>query len=226
MKILLVDDEPPIVQALQFSLIREGFEVVTAGTGQTTLDLFASEKPDLVSLDLMLPGLSGIEVCRILRRNSTVPILMLTARAEEMDRVVGLEIGADDYVTKPFSTRELLARVKAHLRRSTSLTLPETGQRLLCDDMALDMAKHTFTRGGEEIALSPREFQLLSVFLQRRGTAMPRKELLRLAWGNDSYIDERTVDVHVRWLREKIEPDPAAPTYIQTVRGIGYRFRA
>ena len=225
MKILLVDDEPAIVQALEYNLRREGFETASALTGPAALELFEKEKPDLVVLDVMLPGLSGTEICRILRRQSLVPIIMLTARAEETDRVVGLELGADDYVTKPFSTRELVARVKAHLRRSTEFSLPPADKRLACDDMVLDLSQHTFLKSGAEITLSPREFQLLAVFLSRRGVALPRRELLRLAWGDDSFIDERTVDVHVRWLREKIEADPSSPLYIQTVRGVGYRFR-
>ena len=225
MKILLVDDEPPILQALKYNLQREGFETAEATTGSMALEAFAEYKPDLVVLDIMLPGLSGVEVCRILRRQSSVPIIMLTARTEEMDRVVGLEIGADDYVTKPFSTRELVARVKAHLRRANEFAAPAGGRRLSCDDMILDVAQHTFTLAGESVALSPREFQLLAVFLSRRGAALSRRELLQLAWGDDSFIDERTVDVHVRWLREKIEKDPAAPYYVQTVRGVGYRFR-
>jgi DNA-binding response OmpR family regulator len=226
MKILLVDDEPPIIQALEYNLRREGFETVSANSGGAALDLFAKEKPDLVVLDIMLPGLSGIEVCRALRKRSTVPIILLTARAEEMDRVVGLEVGADDYVVKPFSARELVARVKAHLRRATQLAMPAAAQRLICDSMVIDLSQHVFLREGKEVLLSPKEFQLLVAFMSRRGVELPRRDLLRLAGGDDSFIDERTVDVHVRWLREKIEQDPGSPYYIQTVRGIGYRFRA
>ena len=225
MKILVVDDEPPIVQALEYNLRREGFETLSAPSGQEALDVFEREKPDLVILDVMLPGLSGVEVCRIIRRRSQIPIILLTARAEETDRVVGLEIGADDYVTKPFSIRELIARVKALLRRTSDRPAEENLEPLVCDDMVLDPARRTFSRGGKDLALAPRQFELLSVFLKRRGKALSRRELLRLAWGDSSYIDERTVDVHVRWLREKIEKDPGAPEYIQTVRGFGYRFR-
>ena len=224
MKILIVDDEAPIRQVLEYNLQREGFETISAVNGADALKLFIREDPDLVILDLMLPGMSGAEVCRRIRAQSQTPLIMLTARTEETDRVVGLEIGADDYVTKPFSVRELVARVRAHLRRANA-PARNTGERLLCDDLVVDLGQHTLSRAGKPVAVSRREFQLLATFLQRRGLALSRRELLRLAWGDDSFIDERTVDVHVRWLREKIEVEPSSPRYIQTVRGVGYRFR-
>lgn len=224
MKILIVDDEPPLVQALEYRLRQEGFDTLVARDGISALELFRKDSPDLVVLDLMLPGMSGLEVCKAIRRHSQTPIIMLTARSEEADRVVGLEIGADDYIAKPFSMRELVARIKAQTRRVSLQAPSPPALRLEAGEMLLDSESHRFWLRGSEVALSPREFQLLAVFLSRPGVAISRRELLRQAWNETAYVDERTVDVHVRWLREKIELNPSAPIHIQTVRGIGYRF--
>jgi two-component system response regulator RegX3 len=223
-RILIVEDEAAIADSVAYSLKGEGFEVRTAGDGEAGLRLADEFKPDLVILDLMLPGLSGLEVCRMLRRRSTVPIIMLTAKAAEVDRVVGLEMGADDYVTKPFSMRELAARVGAALRRQEMVA--QAPQSVGYDDghLMIDLERPAVEVGGDPVALSPRELSLLRVLLAHRGRARSRQQLLDEAWGEDEYVSPRTVDVHVRWLRCKIERDPEKPRYIETVRGIGYRF--
>ncbi|MGQ9572769.1 MAG: response regulator [Dehalococcoidia bacterium] len=221
-KILVVDDEPTLVATLRYNLEREGYQVSTAADGEGALSLAQAERPDLIILDLMLPGLDGLEVCRILRREMTVPILMLTAKTEEVDKVVGLELGADDYVTKPFSMRELLARVRALLRRAER---PSTEAEVLsAGDLRVDLGKREATRRGQPLALKPKEFDLLTFFLQNRARAFTREQLLDQVWGYDFAGDTRTVDVHVRWLRQKIEDEPAKPTRLLTVRGVGYRF--
>ena len=224
-KILVVDDEPTLVATLRYNLEREGYEVLEAADGESALTLARSGRPDLIVLDLMLPGLDGREVCRILRRDMTVPILMLTARAEELDKVVGLELGADDYVTKPFGMRELLARVRALLRRAVTSPAAEGGE-LTSGDLEVDLRRRRASRKGQELSLKPKEFELLSFFLQNRGFAFTRDKLLDEVWGYDFAADTRTVDVHVRWLRQKIEDEPARPTRLITVRGVGYRFEA
>ncbi|HDQ73247.1 MAG TPA: response regulator transcription factor [Chloroflexi bacterium] len=230
-KILIVEDEPTLLDTLQYNLTRQGYAVCLAKDGPAALDVARQERPDLIVLDIMLPGLDGFEVCRILRQEMNVPILMLTARDDEVDKVVGLEVGADDYMTKPFSMRELLARVKALLRR-VRLTRAELsmedkasgGDILLSGDLKLDLTRCEVSRGGETLRLKPKEYDLLLFFVHNRGIVLSRDLILERVWGWDYHGGSRTVDVHVRWLREKIEPEPADPVRIVTVRGVGYRF--
>jgi len=219
--VLVVDDEPTLVATLRYNLEREGYKVVAASDGEKAIAAARSERPDLMILDLMLPAVDGLEVCRILRREMNLPILMLTARAGEVDKVVGLEIGADDYVTKPFSTRELLARVRALLRRTASSADDEG---FTSGNLRVDMKRREVTRDGVALDLKPKEMELLIYFMRNRGRAFTREQLLREVWGYDFYGDSRTVDVHVSWLRQKIEEQPSKPTRILTVRGVGYRF--
>jgi DNA-binding response OmpR family regulator len=222
-RILVVDDEPTLVATVKYNLEREGYSVVTAADGETALSRAREDRPDLVILDVMLPVIDGFEVCRLLRREMNVPILMLTAKTEEVDRVVGLEIGADDYVTKPFSMRELMARVRALLRRSKAET-KEQRETLSCGDVQIDLRRREASRCGEVLTLKPKELELLTFFLRNRGRAFTREQLLDQIWGYDFGGGTRTVDVHVNWLRQKIEETPAKPTRLVTVRGIGYRF--
>lgn len=230
-KVLVVEDEPTLVETLEYNLARQGYEVCTATDGLAALEVARRERPDLIVLDIMLPKLDGFEVCRILRREMSVPILMLTARVDEVDKVVGLEMGADDYLTKPFSMRELLARVKALLRRvrldREELAANSEGasaERLAFGDLVIDLARHEVLRQGEPLRLKPKEIDLLIFLARNRGFVLSRDLILERVWGWDFGGGSRTVDVHVRWLREKIEPDPANPTRIVTVRGVGYRF--
>jgi DNA-binding response OmpR family regulator len=230
-KVLVVEDEPTLVETLAYNLTRQGYEVFTATDGPSGLEMARKERPDVIVLDIMLPGLDGFEVCRILRREMSVPILMLTARTDDVDKVVGLEVGADDYLTKPFSMRELLARVKALLRRvrlireevSAELGNAEA-ERLEFGDLVIDLTRHEVRRKGEILRLTPKEFDLLAFLARNRRAVLSRDLILERVWGWDYVGGTRTVDVHVRWLREKIEPDPANPVRIVTVRGIGYRF--
>jgi DNA-binding response OmpR family regulator len=226
--VVVVEDEENLLEALKYNLEREGYVVRTAADGETGLELARSLKPDLVILDLMLPKMDGIEVCRILRNESHIPILILTAKGEEVDRVVGLEMGADDYVVKPFSMRELLARVKATLRRSqivSAETHPgSAGETLRSGDLEVDISSHTVRLAGTPLEMKPREFDLLALLVRNRGIVMTRDKILDALWGHDYIGDARTVDVHVRWLRNKIERDPANPERIVTIRTIGYRF--
>ncbi len=229
-KVLVVDDEIALQETLEYNLAKQGYQVFTAADGLAAIEIARREKPDLIVLDLMLPGLDGLEVCRVLRRDMNVPILMLTARADEVDRIVGLEIGADDYLTKPFSMRELLARVKALLRRvrltreeALAEALTAENDILSAGDLVVDQSRRVAYRGGQALALKPRELDLLAYLLRHRGVALSREQLLQQVWGWDYVGSTRTVDVHVRWLREKVEDDPAAPSRIVTVRGIGYR---
>jgi DNA-binding response OmpR family regulator len=227
-KILLVDDETLITDSLTYSLKREGFEVEAVADGNSALEVARQLEPDLIVLDLMLPDISGFEVCRRLRTFTTSPVIMLTARSEEIDRVLGLEVGADDYLAKPFSFRELLARINALLRRVSldrqasqpEPQVPVLTMRLL----TLDPAARRVVKGERELQLSEREFDLLHVLMKNAGRAMSREDLISQVWGEDWGGDPRTLDVHVRWLRIKIEEDPANPEYLQTVRGFGYRF--
>jgi DNA-binding response OmpR family regulator len=221
-KILVVDDEPTLVATLRYNLEREGYQVVTAADGESGLSLARAERPDLIVLDLMLPGLDGLEVCRILRREMTAPILMLTAKTDEVDKVVGLELGADDYVTKPFSMRELLARVRALLRRAETPRME--AEVLTAGDLQVDLGKREASRQGQPLSLKPKELELLVFFLRNRGRAFTREQLLNQIWGYDFAGDTRTVDVHVSWLRQKIEDEPAKPARLITIRGVGYRF--
>ena len=222
-KILVVDDEPTLVATLRYNLEREGYEVITAADGESGLSAARETRPDVIVLDLMLPRLDGLEVCRILRREMTVPILMLTAKTEEVDKVVGLELGADDYVTKPFSMRELLARVRALLRRAEA-PAPAGPDILIEGDLRVDLRGRQASRSGQPLPLKPREFDLLAFFLRNHSRAFTREQLLSEIWGFDFVGDTRTVDVHIRWLREKIEDEPGKPTRLITVRGVGYRF--
>jgi len=219
--VLLVDDEPTLVATLKYNLERDGYRVVTASDGEQALTIARSERPELIILDLMLPVMDGLEVCRILRRETNQPILMLTARGEEVDKVVGLELGADDYVTKPFGMRELLARVRALLRR-TGIAEPEEG--VVSGDLTFDLKRREVLRDGKVLDLKPKEIDLLLYFARNRGRAFSREQLLREVWGYDFYGDSRTVDVHVSWLRQKIETEPHHPARLVTVRGVGYRF--
>ena len=227
-RILIIEDERTLLETLKYNLEKEGYQVHTATDGEAGLALARSTKPEIIILDLMLPRMDGISVCRTLRREGMeVPILMLTARAEEIDKVLGLEMGADDYVTKPFSLRELLARIKALLRRSqkppaqVSLSAPKP---LVSGDLVLDLARCEIRKKGSLLKLSPREFDLLVFLVRNRSMALSRNQLLANVWGEGAYIDQRTVDVHVRWLREKIEDDPRHPQRLLTVRGVGYLF--
>ena len=226
--VLIVEDEENLLEALRYNLEHEGYQVRTASDGERGLELARKGPVDLVILDIMLPRLDGLEICRILRRETTVPILILTAKGEEVDRVVGLELGADDYVTKPFSMRELLARVRAMLRRADLVKDGAFGtppaERVQAGDLVVDLAGHTATLRGAPLELRPREFELLALLMSNRGRALTRDQILERLWGHDYVGDTRTVDVHVRWIREKIEPEPSSPKRIITIRGVGYRF--
>lgn len=219
--VLLVDDEPTLVATLKYNLEREGYRVITASDGEQALTAARAERPELIILDLMLPVMDGLEVCRILRRETSQPILMLTAQGEEVDKVVGLELGADDYVTKPFGMRELLARVRALLRRTNA---SEQDEGIVSGDLTFDLKRREVLRSGKVLDLKPKEIDLLLYFARNRGRAFSREQLLREVWGYDFYGDSRTVDVHVSWLRQKIEMEPHRPARLVTVRGVGYRF--
>jgi two-component system OmpR family response regulator len=224
-RVLVVEDDPNLLETLRYNLANEGYSVITSADGAEALEIARAEKPDLLVLDVMLPGLSGFEVCRILRKETTVPILMLTARTEEVDRVVGLEIGADDYMTKPFSMRELMARVRAMLRRAamTQTQPADTEGPLKIGDIEIDAARHQAYSRGSPLELTPKEFDLLAFLARNRGFVFNREQLLEKVWGYDYAGDTRTVDVHIRWLRRKIEADPSHPHHILTVRGAGYK---
>jgi DNA-binding response OmpR family regulator len=223
-QILVVEDEENLAEALKFNLERQGYSVTVTSNGYDALAALESESPHLVVLDVMLPGLDGFEVCRRVRLSSNVPIMMLTARGEEVDRVLGLEIGADDYLTKPFSLREFQARVRALLRRGGGSGSSPPAEALTSGNLRISQDARRVWREDQEVPLRPREFELLSFLLRNKGLALSRRQLLDGAWGSDFVGDERTVDVHVRALREAIETDPHNPVRIVTVRGIGYRF--
>jgi len=224
--ILLVDDEDSVQKLLAYPLEREGFRVLQARDGEEALERFAAEEVDLVVLDLMLPKLDGLEVCKRLRAESQVPIIMLTARDDELDKVVGLELGADDYITKPFSIREFRSRVRALLRRAAA-TRPsaEDGEVISAYGLVLDVARRSVEVDGTQVDLTYVEFELLRTLASYPGRVYSRRMLLESLWGAADYREPRTIDVHVRHLREKLERDPAAPEFILTVRGVGYRFR-
>jgi len=222
-KILVVEDDRNLLDTLKYNLRKEGYEVVTAVDGAEALDVARREKPDLLILDIMLPKMSGFEVCRILRKEMIVPILILTAKVEETDKIVGLEIGADDYMTKPFSLRELLARVRAVLRRAKMVEAQPEEPLLKVGDIEVDTARHQASKGATTLELTPKEFDLLAFLARNKGFVFSRDQLLEKVWGYDFAGDTRTVDVHVRWLREKIEDNPNKPKLLVTVRGVGYK---
>ncbi|MDY6827215.1 MAG: response regulator transcription factor [Bacillota bacterium] len=222
--VLLVDDEKTLVKALTFNLEKEGFSVEQAYDGEEALQKVFTLAPDIVVLDLMLPGLDGFEVCRRIRKKLDVPIIMLTARSEDIDKVLGLELGADDYLTKPFNSRELVARIKAILRRSAVRN--ESAKKLIqIGDLQVDLLQHRVRLSDQEISLTSKEFALLSFLAANAGNVYSREQLLEQVWGYDYYGDVRTVDVHIRHLREKLERDPGNPDYILTVWGTGYKIR-
>lgn len=223
-KVLIVDDEKNIVDILRFNLVKEGFETIEAYDGELGYEMAMSEKPDLILLDIMLPKMDGFTVCRKLRQTSNTPILMLTAREEEVDKVLGLELGADDYITKPFSTRELMARVKANLRRMSSDEYKQNGNILEIGTLVIDMDRYEVKRENKPLELTLREFELVKFLALQQGQIFTRENLLEKVWGYEYYGDVRTVDVTVRRLREKLEKDPAEPEYIMTKRGVGYFF--
>jgi len=224
--ILLVDDEDSIQKLLAYPLEREGYRVLQARDGVEALERFASERVDLVVLDIMLPKLDGLEVCKRLRAESEVPIIMLTARDDELDKVLGLELGADDYITKPFSIREFRSRVRALLRRAAvSRQVDEDGELISAEGLTIDLARRLVEVGGNRVQLTYVEFELLRILASNPGRVYSRRMLLEALWGGADYREPRTIDVHVRHLREKLERDPADPEYILTVRGVGYRFR-
>jgi two-component system response regulator RegX3 len=225
-KILLVEDERSIAEGLKISLEAEGFQVAWAKDGTEALGTWERTRPDLIVLDLMLPGVSGTEVCRTIRARSDVPIIMLTARDTEVDRVVGLEIGADDYLTKPFSTRELIARIRAILRRAPIGGMPAAAEELPIEvnGVRVDRSRHEVTVDGRPVELPPKEFELLAVLVEYAGRVLTRDQLIDEVWGADYVGDTKTLDVHIRRLRGRIETDPTDPQRIRTVRGVGYRF--
>jgi DNA-binding response OmpR family regulator len=230
-KVLVVEDDLVLSETLAYNLNKQGYEVFRVGDGHEAVDLGRKERPDLILLDLMLPGMDGIEVCRTLRREMSVPIMMLTARNDEIDRVVGLEVGADDYITKPFSMRELLARIKAQLRRmrlireelNTNLPVP-VSQPLKFGNLLIDLNRCEVLFEDEVLPMKPKEYELLASLAQCEGQVLSREQLLQAVWGWGHGVNSRTVDVHIRWLRQKIEEDPSNPKRIVTVRGLGYRF--
>ena len=232
-KILVVDDEISLQETLAYNLRKQGYEVHTTGDGEKALELAREINPNMIILDVMLPGLDGFEICRILRQEMNTPVLMLTARDDEIDRVVGLEVGADDYLAKPFSMRELIARVKAMLRRvrlireeidQSGEARPTKSEVLEFDNLRIDMTRREITVNDAVTPFKPKEYELLTFFAKHQGQVLSREFILERVWGWDFIGDSRTVDVHVRWLREKIEKDPANPRRIITVRGAGYRF--
>jgi DNA-binding response OmpR family regulator len=224
--ILLVDDEDAVQKLLAYPLERDGFRVVQARDGEEALARFAAERVDLVVLDLMLPKLDGLEVCKRLRASSSVPIIMLTARDDELDKVLGLELGADDYITKPFSIREFRSRVRALLRRaSIPATAGSEAETIQRDGLRIDLARRDVEIGGRPVQLTYVEFELLRILATSPGRVFTRELLLQALWGGSDYREPRTIDVHVRHLREKLEQDPSEPEFILTVRGVGYRFR-
>ncbi len=223
--VLIVEDEEVLLRNLETRLRDDGYQVFTASDGEEAMAHIRVTPPDLVVLDIMLPKLDGLSVCRMLRKDNSLanlPIIMLTARGTEVDRIVGLESGADDYIVKPFSLGEFLARVRAVLRRSPGHQTPQ--ERLVADDLTLDLKGHKLFGGDVEVHLSNREFMLLAELMRNSGAVLTRDLLLTRVWGEDNFVEKRTVDVHVRWLREKIEKDPSQPRRIVTVRGVGYRF--
>jgi two-component system OmpR family response regulator len=222
-KILVVEDDTNLLETVKYNLRKEGYDAIGATDGEQALDIVRREKPGLIILDIMLPKMNGFEVCRILRKEMTVPILMLTARADETDKIVGLEIGADDYMTKPFSMRELMARVRAMLRRTKMVETPTEPALIKIGNLEVDTARHHASLADTALELSPKEFDLLAFLAKNKGLVFNREQLLEKVWGYDFAGDTRTVDVHIRWLRQKIETDAGHPRYLVTVRGTGYK---
>lgn len=225
-KILIVDDEEHIIELLKFNLLNSGYEVLTANNGVDAVKIAKAEKPNLLLLDLMLPGIDGFDVCKEIKRNNEMKnttIIMLTAKGEELDKILGLELGADDYITKPFSVRELLARVKAVLRRSNSFNEPED-EIYDSQNLKVDFERHEVYVGGEKVDLTLKEFELLQILIKNKGKILKRETLLDKIWGYEYIGETRTVDVHIRYLRKKIEEDDKNPRFIETIRGVGYRF--
>lgn len=224
--VLVVEDEQSLREPLVYILQREGFEVLEAADGPSALIEWQNGSPDLILLDLMLPGMSGVDVCREIRTRSNVPIIMVTAKDSEVDKVVGLEIGADDYVVKPYSTRELLARIKAVLRRGAVPDSNETRSVLEAGPVRLDTERHAVTVNGQPVTLPLKEFELLEYLMDNTNRVLTRGQIIDRVWGSNYYGDTKTLDVHVKRIRSKIEPDPANPKFIMTVRGLGYKFEA
>ena len=221
--VLVIEDEPALSESIRYSLEREGYDVITADDGASGLDLARNEAPDLVLLDLMLPSMHGLDVLRTLRTKSSIPVIILTAKDSEADKVTGLELGADDYVTKPFSMRELVARVGSNLRRSG--IVDDTDEVILTGgDIELDVARHQVTVRGEAVALRPKEFAVLQMLMERKGKLVTRDALISEVWGFDYYGDTKTLDVHIKRVRSKIEENPKHPRHLVTVRGMGYKF--
>ena len=225
-KILIVEDEDSVLDPLELLLSKEGFSIETARNGREGLDKFWKVSPDLVLLDIMLPEVSGTEVCRQIRAKSNVPIIMLNAKDTEVDKVVGLELGADDYIVKPYSKAELVARIKAVLRRGLSEHTSSDGGVITAGPVSIDVDRHAVSIGGENISLPLKEFELLEFLVRNSGRVLTRTQLIDRVWGSDYFGDTKTLDVHVKRLRAKIEKDPANPTYIQTIRGLGYKFES
>jgi two-component system response regulator RegX3 len=224
-RVLVVEDEPNLREPLVYLLEKEGYEVLEAENGNAAIESFRKNSPELILLDLMLPGISGNEVCRIIRQESQVPIIMITAKDTEIDKVVGLEIGADDYVTKPYSTRELLARMKAVLRRGAELPVSESGL-LRAGPVAMDLDRHTVSVNGEPIQMPLKEFELLELLIENVNRVLTRGQIIDRVWGSNYFGDTKTLDVHVKRVRSKIEEDPSRPRHLITVRGLGYKFEA
>jgi two-component system OmpR family response regulator len=223
-KVLIVEDDANLLETLRYNLLKEGYNAVTASDGEQAINIARTEKPDLIILDIMLPKMNGFEVCRILRKEMKTPIMMLTAKTDETDKIVGLEIGADDYVTKPFSIRELLARVYAMLRRAKMTAAPaDDTVPIKIGNLEIDTARHRTSLSGAPLELSPKEFDMLAFLAKNRGLVFSREQLLEKVWGYNFAGDTRTVDVHIRWLRQKIERNPTHPEYFVTVRGTGYK---
>jgi two-component system response regulator RegX3 len=225
-RILLVEDEESLADSVRYNLEREGFTVVVAADGRRAIERFRADRPALVILDLMLPELSGLDVCRMIRAESQVPIIMVTAKDSEADKVTGLELGADDYVTKPFSVRELISRVRAHLRRSRMSSNGHVEEILEGGPVHMDVGSHEVRIAGSVVAFPPKEFELLETFLRRKGRLLTREYLIEEVWGPDYFGDTKTLDVHVKRIRHKIEADPHQPAHLVTVRGLGYKYVA
>ena len=224
-RVLVVEDEPNLREPLVYLLEKEGYKVLEAENGNAAIESFRKDSPELILLDLMLPGISGNEVCRIIRQESQVPIIMITAKDTEIDKVVGLEIGADDYVTKPYSTRELLARMKAVLRRGAELPVSESGL-LKAGPVVMDLDRHTVSVNGEPIQMPLKEFELLELLIENVNRVLTRGQIIDRVWGSNYFGDTKTLDVHVKRVRSKIEEDPSRPRHLITVRGLGYKFEA